>query len=202
MKKIALVLSMGLVLTGAGCSSNDVEDYPVTDDRFIVDVAGEMEEEVEVFQGGNRLAPEYIESEYFGEMKFVGDSTFGYIPVPFDWVRFIDATGIEGLLQYTDFGVNIVTANLFQPTSLTLQEFAEGFHDALLQTADEVSSLEETRVGDYEAFGFKIHYEWSDTYMGVLVFQRNNGMLQTITVEGEAETIARLITLIEDNFAS
>jgi len=133
-------------------------------------------------------------------LKTIGDVNFGFIDIPENWIRFVDASGVQGLIQYTDVGWNIITISVGEVENLDLSEIRTAHLSAIggdVITDD--GALELSHLGNAYYYLTNI----GGKYLKSIFAERPTtmlGNLQLITLEGSRAEIEELTRLVEQTF--
>lgn len=144
-------------------------------------------------------APRY--NDFFGSyLKRIGNYNFGFMEIPENWIPFVDASGVQGLLQYTDVGWNIITLSFGDVQDMNFEEFAN-YHMNIVG-GDIVSTVEPIQLANVGT-GYTYTTNIGGKYLTTIIIKRPasiSGNLQIITIEGSRAEVEELTRLVEQTF--
>ena len=133
-------------------------------------------------------------------LKIIGDINYGFMKIPENWIRFVDASGVQGLLQYTDFGWNIVTVSVAELPYPDFAAFANNHQNLFdAEIIEPVTSL--SLQDGINAYRHMVNI--GGKYLIGFIIERPTtmlGNLQMITIEGSRAEIEELARLVEQTF--
>lgn len=140
------------------------------------------------------------------DLRVVGDEERGFVQIPTNWIEFQDARGGDDL-QFTDFGLSIVTLNVVDlgDHELDTRESADFFLEVLGLDADAFHSetaVQPATINGMSGYQFMIYYASTTKVLNVWILERSDGQLQYVSVESEAQHITDLIHLVETTFST
>lgn len=118
------------------------------------------------------------------EDRIIGDSTYGYITVPSDWLKFEDIENVRGI-QYTDRnGDYIITMDAEKTSTITAQNWYNAMIDRFKKNGVINISSENVNVDKYNAFQVYGFHEESKVWLSVWCFETEDGITHYIGIEG------------------
>ena len=123
-----------------------------------------------------------IEDKKEDDTKVVGDSTFGYVKIPKNWIEFKDVSGTKAI-QYTDIGENgyIVTLNTIDQ-NVTVEDATKAITEGVKGEGASAYYIT-TTIGGYS--GYVIHAIYTDgTKLDSYIFKTEDNVLRFVSIEG------------------
>ena len=120
------------------------------------------------------------------ELKTIGNTTYGYVDVPKNWMRFQDVDGNDSL-QYSSADGYIVTLNILD-RGYSAKEYATNYMQNK-QNSDEVTKVTgaTVKIGkneEYTAYQVHMYYPSENEYLVTYFFDTEDGQAHYIAVEG------------------
>ena len=119
--------------------------------------------------------------------KVVGNSDYGFVSVPENWVRFQDVSGSDAF-QYSFVDIFIVTLDYIEDNSFTAEDYASTY--MAQQKADSTVtgvSGAMVKIGkndEYSAYQVYMYYPADDVYLITYWFETGDGKIRYIALEG------------------
>ena len=136
------------------------------------------------------------------EVKRVGSEDFGYVDVPEMWMKFQDLVATDPL-QYSDFmGMRIVTLLTHDPQGVSIEELMQ-YVQSRNRDDEYVVSFDMTivEVNGYTVYRLSEYYDDERKGLTMMFFERNDGMHQYLSVEGEVWVLPYLEEMVLDSFS-
>lgn len=128
--------------------------------------------------------------------KKIGNKNIGYIVLPEKFIKFEEATGTTGDIQYSD-GVNIFTLNIFQDKNHTLETAANAIYNSFINKGIyNLQGAEIKFVDKYQCFQIYGEYNNFNNMIVAYVFKRNKN-IHLIVFEGPKEYLKENLTIAE-----
>lgn len=131
------------------------------------------------------------------ETQVVGDTTYGYLTIPKDWIKFYDVDGNTSI-QYSYAGVYIVSLNYLEDTTYSAKEYASNFmyNKQNDSSVDGVTGAT-VQIGknkEYTAYQVYMYYPSDATYLITYWFEAEDGKTHYIALEGPGELNGKTMT--------
>ena len=123
------------------------------------------------------------------DSKVIGNSKYGYVKVPKDWVEFKDVNG-NNMVQYSYAGKYIVSLYAYDGSQYSAKDYATAYETEMKKSADVVSAslvgYTENLNGSYDAN--RVNVDYSDgTKMYTYWFEAEDGNVHYIAIKGPEE---------------
>lgn len=158
--------------------------FQLDNEKWYLSVMQEVDVQIISTSAEDTIAPDTTETQELGDTKTMGSPECGYIDVPADWVRFVEADGIEGteasyqtasadatsivtMCVYNDLDPYTAASNMYTGIS--------GEEDVL-----EVVSAMAT-IGGYEAY--QVYAAYEDGFFVTYFFDTGDGKCRYVAIE-------------------
>lgn len=123
------------------------------------------------------------------DSKVIGNSDYGYVKVPNDWVEFHDVNGND-MVQYSYAGVFIVSLYAYDGSKYSAKQYASAFESGMEEDENvfsvSLAGYTENLNGTYDAY--KVTADYNDgTYLYTYWFEAEDGKVHYIAIEGPEE---------------
>lgn len=145
------------------------------------------------------------------DTQVIGSDEYGYVKVPKKWVHFKDINGGNDI-QYSDVSTyNIITLNIYRPSQLGISE-AEYASIHPVQVANSVLTSQknsstfkevwgaQSKIGGYDAYVVN-SITTTGKYFVTYVFKADDGKIHYTSIEGDKDTVTKMIPLIEESWS-
>ena len=147
----------------------------------------------------------YTEKEYatvIGETIGIGNAEQGYTEIPGIWFEIPGQP--NGLIQFGDvFGtsfVNLMTIPIEQTKSVKIDELVKALKGYAAENTT-TFDRDDIVIGDYEIHAFTQYFHVEDIVLTVIVFDRNDGKRQYLSIEGPIWVINYLEDLVTETYS-
>ena len=137
-----------------------------------------IEDEDEEYESGEEEQP---------EEQRVGNSSYGYVTIPGDWVEYQDAAS-NGSLQYTD-GIYIITLKAVSSSSTNALSYATSIKQSFVNDGVDTTGAT-VSLGKYKAYQVYGYYTSVQKWHVCWIFEAEDGKTHFISVEGPEKTSA------------
>ena len=127
------------------------------------------------------------EEEEEPEEQRVGNSSYGYVTIPGDWVEYQDAAS-NNSLQYTD-GSYIITLKAVQSSSSSALSYATAIKQSFINDGVDTTGAT-VSLGKYKAYQVYGYYTSVQKWHVCWIFEAEDGKTHFISVEGPEKTSA------------
>lgn len=140
-----------------------------------------VEDDEDEYESGEEDEEEELEDQR------VGNSSFGYVTIPGDWVAYQDAAS-NGSLQYTD-GSYIVTLKAVSSSDSTALSYATAVKQNFINDGVDTTGAT-VSLGKYKAYQVYGYYTSVQKWHVCWIFEAEDGKTHFISVEGPEKTSA------------
>ena len=116
------------------------------------------------------------------ETQRVGNTTFGYVTIPSDWLNLQDTTSTTGL-RYSDKDL-IYAITLDTSDSLNAEEFVYTARNQLQSAGVEGFVVTKVKFNDYDAYKLSGYHQGNNKYVLAYFFNADDGIAHYVGVEG------------------
>ena len=145
------------------------------------------------------------------DTQVIGSDEYGYVKVPKSWVNFKDINGGNDIQSSDTSAYNVVTLNIFRPSQLGISEAEYASIDPK-QVADSVYTKQEnsqmfekisgtkTTICGYDAYVITTLTN-PGKYFITYIFKADDGKIHYTSIEGDKDTLTKMIPLIEESWS-
>ncbi len=139
-----------------------------------------------------------------GDLRLVGNDTYGYLSIPSDWLKFEDVNGGTGL-QYSDRnGEYILTMDAYDTNYESAKSWAESSYNNLKEMGASDLKLTEEQVGYYRAYKVYGYHAIKKIVLVIYCFEAEDNRTHFIGIEGpnvndESFEIINSFKLVKEN---
>ena len=145
------------------------------------------------------------------DTQVIGSDEYGYVKVPKSWVNFKDINGGNDIQSSDTSAYNVVTLNIFRPSQLGISEAEYASIDPK-QVADSVYTKQEnsqmfekisgtkSKIGGYDAYVINTLTN-TGKYFITYIFKADDGKIHYTSIEGDKDTLTKMIPLIEESWS-
>ena len=145
------------------------------------------------------------------DTKVIGSEEYGYVKVPKDWVDFKDINGGNDIQSSDTSSYNVVTLNIFRPNQLGISEAEYASIDPK-QVANSVytkhknsqmfekMSGTKSKIGGYDAYVINTLTN-TGKYFITYIFKADDGKIHYTSIEGDKDTVTKMIPLLEESWS-
>ena len=145
------------------------------------------------------------------DTQVIGSDEYGYVKVPKSWVNFQDINGGNDIQSSDTSAYNVVTLNIFRPSQLGISEAEYASIDPKLvansvYTKHKNSQLFEkmsgtkSKIGGYDAYVINTLTN-TGKYFVTYIFKADDGKIHYTSIEGDKDTLTKMIPLIEESWS-
>ena len=145
------------------------------------------------------------------DTQVIGSDEYGYVKVPKSWVNFKDINGGNDIQSSDTSAYNVVTLNIFRPSQLGISEAEYASIDPK-QVADSVYTKQEnsqmfekisgtkSKIGGYDTYVINTLTN-TGKYFITYIFKADDGKIHYTSIEGDKDTVTKMIPLIEESWS-
>lgn len=115
--------------------------------------------------------------------KRVGDSTYGYVSIPEDWVTFKDING-GNALQYSYGEAYILTMNVYDKGNSSAKDYAASASNTLQKNNVSKLTTATVKIDDYTAYEVYGYFEDNKKWLFTWYFEAEDNKIHYLAVEG------------------
>lgn len=136
------------------------------------------------------------------DVKRVGEANYGFIDVPFDWVKFEDVDVTIDIIQYCDLsGASVVTLNAWQDPNNSAKNAASAVWVSMEQEGAKDVTGATVKIGEYTAYQVYGFYPNQSKTLVTWFFETDDGYIHYVAAEALTDDIYEIVNRIEKSFS-